>query len=574
MLTVALSAAATRMRRGGRGMVTCRQHAQYPSRPLSIVTHAPRDAVAAPSSMDSAETHRLRPYHQPRDELSFVATAPMLNATRAPGGEAASASVRGVDSAPSMALPHAAKNRYLSSDPDMASFGGSERLSAGVVVKGLAVSAALQFTSTCLAMPFEVGKLLLQVQWVPKEQVWEKMHASGKGAPPRPPPIEMEEDPWSDERGWDEPEAEADDDADPDTYFRDMSAPPSDKKQTSSRRTDDQGYVMRSGVDDGDARPEYVMPLVVKGGVWEMIKTLARSREGWMALWKGTLTTFLLDVSTNTIQPLISGFFSLFAPTAMNPMPIAFSPKPVTTLTLLMVSHLVTGVLLSPLDLVRTRLVAQSTLPMHRKYAGPLTALRSILCEEGGWRTTYFHPTLLIPTLLDYLLRPLLTLGSPLLIENVLHLDPSSVPVSYALAELVLSTLSLCITLPVETVRRRLQLQYHEPLRPARVGGLPPVRHGNTARCGLRTCVETRPAPYSGVFDAVYRIITEETSIVSHVRHRSDVPKTLVERVYSSLGGLRNLFRGFGMGFTANLLVFVLTLVTGERQSGTGWTEM
>ena len=29
-----------------------------------------------------------------------------------------------------------------------------------------------------------------------------------------------------------------------------------------------------------------------------------------------------------------------------------------------------------------------------------------------------------------------------------------------------------------------------------------------------------------------------------------------------------------GMGFTANLLVFVLTLITGERQSGDGWTEM
>ena len=50
--------------------------------------------------------------------------------------------------------------------------------------------------------------------------------------------------------------------------------------------------------------------------------------------------------------------------------------------------------------------------------------------------------------------------------------------------------------------------------------------------------------------------------------------QSLVARGYSSVGGLRNLFRGFGMGFTANLLVFVLTLITGERQSGDGWTEM
>lgn len=36
------------------------------------------------------------------------------------------------------------------------------------LLKTLAASAILQYTSTAIAMPWEVGKLLLQVQWVPR----------------------------------------------------------------------------------------------------------------------------------------------------------------------------------------------------------------------------------------------------------------------------------------------------------------------------------------------------------------------------------------------------------------------
>lgn len=35
--------------------------------------------------------------------------------------------------------------------------------------KALVASAVLQYTSTAIVMPWEVGKLLLQVQWVPRD---------------------------------------------------------------------------------------------------------------------------------------------------------------------------------------------------------------------------------------------------------------------------------------------------------------------------------------------------------------------------------------------------------------------
>jgi fusion and transport protein UGO1 len=38
-----------------------------------------------------------------------------------------------------------------------------------LLLKGLIAGAVLRYTSTALAMPFEVGKLLLQVQWVPRD---------------------------------------------------------------------------------------------------------------------------------------------------------------------------------------------------------------------------------------------------------------------------------------------------------------------------------------------------------------------------------------------------------------------
>ena len=172
----------------------------------------------------------------------------------------------------------------------------------------------------------------------------------------------------------------------------------------------------------------------------------------------------------------------------------------------------------------------------------------------------------MVPTLLDCVLRPLLSLSAPLVIENLLRLDPTTGPITYALAELVFSTLALGITIPIETVRHRLQLQYHSPLRRNTVSLLKSTP--TIATKGLRTCVETRPVPYSGVAEAIYRIITEETGGTQLSK------RSLVVSPSYLLGGLMSLYRGFSMSFSANVLVFVLTLVTGERDPSPGWTEV
>ena len=329
----------------------------------------------------------------------------------------------------------------------------------------------------------------------------------------------------------------------------------------------------------------------------------------------GSLTTFVLDVSTSTIQPIVSSILSLFAPSALTSLPLPYAPHPYRSLSLLLTSHLLTGVILSPLDLVRTRLIAQSTLPPHRKYRTPFDALKQILNEEGGWRTIYLHPNLFIPTLLDYTFRPLFTLSAPLLIEHNLRLDPLTNPVSYSLAEFCLSSISLLVTLPIETVRRRLQLQARAAWgkKIAKVHGSRPKPNTrsssstSSAEDGaffasvtgaipqpmfskpLRTCVETRPKAYEGVMEAIWRILTEESSAspVKKAKSSSKDSKEsaepasmfdsgiLAKQGHSSLGGLYSLYRGLGFAVSANALVFVLTIVTGERASSTaGWAEI
>ncbi|SPO21133.1 related to UGO1 - outer membrane component of the mitochondrial fusion machinery [Ustilago trichophora] len=617
-------------------------------------------STSPPPAGSAQPAHPLRPYYQPPEDSVFIATAPRFSTTGTPNASAGSSSRPFV----AATAPKQTSNRYMSSNdakPYVAttSAGGFGEADASVsdIFRALLISGALQYTSTCLAMPFEVGKLLLQVQWVPRDDVWlsitqqaalaqrrtitKQQHTQalrepqGDGEPEAwEQEVAPEADEWDEEANVQEGEVEDDlmeadlsDEEDADAYFRDVTSKPTrtDTSLYSGRKkrrmVDASGYVMRKSVYDQGARPEFVMPVVVRGGVWEMMKAVGRGKEGWLGLWKGSLTSFVLEVTSSTIQPIVSSILSLFAPTALSPLPLAYAPYPYKTLGLLLSSHLITGILVSPLDLIRTRLIAQSTLPAHRKYSGPYDAIQKTLREEGGWKTAYLHPNLLIPTILDFTLRPLLSLGAPLLIEHTLRLEPNTHPISYAIAELAISTASLCITLPIETVRRRLQLQIRKPYgakseeststssrkitsaslqqqQTAPSHGGVVLTTGKIGVRGLRTCVETRPLPYVGVVEAIYRIITEET-IATHIRS----PKTgqnsaestdgaasdasgpagpsmaqsgilAAKTGHSSLGGLRSLYRGFGMAFSANLVVFMLTLVSGERAGPAGWAEI
>ncbi|KAH9487066.1 Mitochondrial fusion and transport protein ugo1 [Psilocybe cubensis] len=415
--------------------------------------------------------------------------------------------------------------------------------------KAFLASAVLQYTSTAIVMPWEVGKLLLQVQWVPRD-----------AGDPEPIPLEMGED--------DNDDALSDDSTENDSYFADPHAAPSNRPPAPRARVDEQGYVIRRSVLEEGTRPEYIIPVGSADGVWGMMKRVGRFRaEGWLALWKGLLTSCVTEVVSDSLQPMIHGFLqSLFFPSLS-----AFHQPPIV---IPVVSHLITGFILSPLDLIRTRLIVQSFTARYRKYTGPLDAFRQILRDEGGLYGMYFHPHLLIPTLIDNALRPMVSVALPGMLLSYFgwgHITEDTHPIGWGMAELGGSCVGLLATLPVETIRRRLQVQ---------------VRGSAEA---VKGCVELRPAAYNGVVDAFWHILTEERSdlpIRQNVRRRrpsvkgkerEEAEEREAADEYESWfrnTGLGQLYRGLGMRLSASAVVFVLALVGGRDEADSGWAEI
>ncbi|KAI0666342.1 mitochondrial carrier [Trametes maxima] len=433
--------------------------------------------------------------------------------------------------------------------------GDDSGLDITTLAKELLATALLQYATNAIAQPWEVGKTLLQVQWVPREP---------EG------PLEATE-------GADDEAELSDSSNENDSYFAD---PTADRPPKPPRPTEEHGYIIRQSLLEEGTQPEYVIPVGSADGTWGMMKRLAGFRaEGWLALWKGLLTTSVQNALTSVVQPLVysllQSIFSPLSPSLSSP----FGPTLGTASVLLPVaSQVLTGFLLSPLDLIRTRLIVQSSVQRHRTYSGPLDALQQILAQEGGVRGIYLHPHLLVPTLLDCTLRALVPLTLPgLVAANVglgAHISPETHPVQWNIAELLGGIVGSLVLLPFETVRRRLQVQTRGTARP------------------IKACVEIRPAPYNGMVDAFWHILTEERSdlpLKTHRRRRrrSSTAKgkakegapTLEEVPEESESWLRHsgigqLYRGLGMRVGASVIVFVLALVGSPDESDGGWAEL
>ncbi|OCH88610.1 mitochondrial carrier [Obba rivulosa] len=412
-------------------------------------------------------------------------------------------------------------------------------LDVQVVIKGLLVSALMEYATTVVTQPWDVGKTLLQVQWVPRD--------AGE-VPPEPgmAPEEPEEEELSDSSNENE------------TYFADPSTP----KRAVPRPADERGYVMRQSVLDEATQPEYIIPVGSASGTWGMMKALINFRtEGWLSLWKGLLTATVKDALETSLQPTMHSLLQSLFSAVMPSSPL--SPVGPSSLLFPVASHVFTGVLLSPLDLVCTRLIIQSSHPRYRTYSGPIDALRQILTHEGGVRGLYLHPHLLIPTVLDCSLRAAVSLTLPRLVAARFGASPETSPFLWSLAELLGVSAGLLITIPFETVRKRLQAQVRGSARP------------------LRPCVELRPAPYNGVVDAIWHILTEERSDLPIKRpsrrkgkEREDVEDEQESETWLRHTGIGQLYRGLGIRLGASVFTFVLALLVGGDEPDAGWAEL
>jgi len=141
------------------------------------------------------------------------------------------------------------------------------------------------------------------------------------------------------------------------------------------------------------------------------------------------------------------------------------------------------------------------------------------------------------------------------------HITEESNPIAWGIAELAGSCLSLLVTLPFETIRRRLQVQTRGTAKP------------------ITGCVQLRPAPYNGVVDTFWHILTEERSDLPPRRHRKldkeeEEEKTVVEEEgWLRQTGIGQLYRGLGMRLGASIIVFALASISGE-DADSGWAEL
>ena len=214
-------------------------------------------------------------------------------------------------------------------------------------------------------------------------------------------------------------------------------------------------------------------------------------------------------------------------------------------------------ILFSIAPTIPCRLVVQTANPLQRKYSGMVNCISTIIQEEGF--TALWGGVNLFPTLIYHTLTPLLSNSIPLIIDRVFKLSAADSPFLYSLAELGLNTIELLIRLPIETVRKRLQIQVR-------------TDHGDRRNGSkkYKTVVETRKRPYYGMVDCVYRIIKEEGG--HHKRVSSSGSKNgITQRPWYSAWGVRGLYTGLGMHLTSNVTLFAVGAVTNLQDEGDDW---
>ncbi|KAI9137365.1 hypothetical protein BKA69DRAFT_1031595, partial [Paraphysoderma sedebokerense] len=347
--------------------------------------------------------------------------------------------------------------------------------------------------------------------------------------------------------------------------------------------SDSDGYLLRKSIDDITTRPSYMLP-PLEGGVWDTVKTIAKHKdEGYMSLWKGQFTNWLFDLLNDMFQPsvesVISESFDLYDDT----IPLIDLDNPVPNLIAMVASHAIVGVALSPLEIVRTRLIIQPTSPhahSSTKPQGFVSTLRSLFSHPSS--NPYLQSHLLIPSILYHTVHPLIQLSLPLIIDRIFGVSPVYSPGRYMILELLGNIAEIGILLPIETVRRRLMVIEKSP------------QIQETQKIGMSSCVDLRPIGYSGFWDCFFSIIREEggtrtprsTAVSSSTSRRSrkgkrkssrsakDTGATMKEKQSWWKAGLENvtrvggLYKGFGMHAMTTLMVFVSSVVTGLEDDG------
>ncbi|KAK3369992.1 mitochondrial carrier domain-containing protein [Podospora didyma] len=464
---------------------------------------------------------------------------------------------------------YASKARDIFSDIDYKDYLSEPSPSVVQTIKDLVDELIWKYTSALMAQPFEVAKTILQVRIQDNLGGLAAAAATAAAAaeekrqrPPAQQNISM----------YDETEAsDSDSDADEMTYFSSAhrhhhpqpSTPTPSRQNASISR---QPSATQSPRAPPKPIPAYQLAIRTPNSVLEVISQLWQKEGAW-GVWKGSNATFVYHVLQSLVEnwsrSLLSALFNvpdLGVKNDLDRLVDIASPYPWASLFVAAAASVVTGLILSPLDLVRTRLVITSTANGTRRTLSALRNLPSYFCPSG----------LVLPTILHSLVHPILMLSTPLVLRGYFMIEKENSPTTFSIAKFCTSTVALFIKLPLETVLRRGQVAVLSSPQYVQAFEAPTsAESGKGRRVGgdrLETIVPV--GGYHGIFGTMYAIANEEGSrAVPAAVSRTRTPPsrrgktTVAETVYRQGQGLDGLWRGWKVGWwglvglwTANVL--------------------
>ncbi|TVY89732.1 Mitochondrial fusion and transport protein [Lachnellula willkommii] len=276
----------------------------------------------------------------------------------------------------------------------------------------------------------------------------------------------------------------------------------------------------------GISIPPHQLSLKRVDSIMEVISQLW-NKEGAWGVWKATNATFVYSLLLQTIEQWSRGLFSAAfnVPEAAVTTGINLSaelldtPYPWASLAVAVAAAVSAGLILAPLDLIRTKLILTPLSSTKRSLSHNLRNLPSYLCPTP----------LMVPTILHSLITPTVNHSTPLLLRSYLGIDPILTPTTYSISKCLSQTTELFLRLPFETILRRGQMA---------VLATPLYQSEDGKR--LETIVDI--GPYHGVLGTMWSIVLEEGGSSSLVNAKKG------KWAETKGQGVEGLWRGWRVG--------------------------
>ncbi|KJK75113.1 hypothetical protein H634G_09459 [Metarhizium anisopliae BRIP 53293] len=372
----------------------------------------------------------LRPYYR----------APVIGETTDPAS-ASSANPFAVGNVTGTAR-YASKARDVLADIDYKDYLNDSSPSVIQNAKELVEELIWKYTSVLMAQPFEVAKTILQARDQDENAVWATTEPGG---------LKRQS---SSQAGSIYDYNDSDSEGDEAAFFTSNTPgtpSPSYNRSLGNRRVTSP---LQSQAPKRPMIPEHYITIRRPDSILDVIGQLWQKDGAW-GVWKGSNATFLYTV----LQSLLENWSRSFLSAIFNVPDLGVkddidrlidiaSPYPWASLFVAATAAVATGVLLSPLDIVRTRLIMTPISKGQRRTLATLRALPSYLCPSA----------IAIPTVLNSLIHPLLTLSTPLVLRTRFLIDSQVSPMTFSVAKFFASSAAILIKLPIETTLRRGQM--------------------------------------------------------------------------------------------------------------------